>query len=216
MARAEAEVAGVRSEDRVVGFEAVRELPYLQACIKEALRIHTPIPMALPRPAPKEGLEIGGRCFPEGITVSASPWVLHRSRALWGEDADEFKPERWLGDDVARLEKNFVPFGAGFMACPGQHLAKMEALKITATLLRDYDLSLVEPEKEWECKMCFAQVPRSWPVFVTRKERARLCYKASKMFETPMCLSLTASASGARHAELLVSSQVTGHAGSRI
>lgn len=168
---ARAEVAQIQNSDRVLPFSAVRELPYLNACIKEALRIHTPIPMPLPRLAPKEGIEIGGRRFSEGITVSGSPWVLHRSRDLWGDGADEFKPERWLGDDAARLERYFMPFGVGFMACPGQHLARIEALKITSTIIRDYDLQLVHPEKEWQCKMLFAQVPHSWPVYVTKKTR---------------------------------------------
>lgn len=169
--RARAEIAPIDNSDRVLPFSEVRELPYLNACIKEALRIHTPIPMPLPRLAQKGGTEIGGRCFPEGITVSGSPWVLHRSTALWGEDADEFKPERWLGDDGPRLERYFMPFGAGFMACPGQHLARIEALKITSTIIRDYDLQLVHPEKEWQCKMLFAQVPHSWPVYVKKRNK---------------------------------------------
>ncbi|KAL2286363.1 hypothetical protein FJTKL_07134 [Diaporthe vaccinii] len=125
--------------------------------------------MPLPRLAPEGGIEIGGRWFPEGITLSGSPWVLHHSRALWGDDADEFKPERWLGADGARLGRCFMPFGAGFMACPGQHLGRIEALKITATIIRDYDLRLVHPEKEWQCKMLFAQVPHSWPVYVNKR-----------------------------------------------
>lgn len=132
--RARAEVDQIQNSDRVLPFSEVRELPYLQACIKEALRIHTPIPMPLPRLAPKGGIEIGGCWFPEGITLSGSPWVLHRSHALWGDDVDKFKPERWLGDDEAGLERCFMPFGAGFMSCPGQHLARIEVLKITATI----------------------------------------------------------------------------------
>lgn len=171
MARARAEALQVGSEDRVFPFSAVRELPYLQACIKEALRIHPPIPMTLPRLAPKGGLEIGGRHFPEGTTLSGSPWVLHRSRSLWGNDVNEFKPERWLGEDATQLDRYFMPFGAGFMSCPGQHLTRIEALKITATILCDYDLQLVSPEKEWECKMLFAQVPHSWPVYVSKRQR---------------------------------------------
>lgn len=184
LARARAEVddqlaktGGGGGSDRVVPFSAVRELPYLQACVKEALRIHCPIPMPLPRLAPPGGLEIGGRWFPEGITLSGSPWVLHRSRALWGDDVGEFRPERWLGDEdddddvTARLDRYFMPFGAGFMSCPGQHLARIEALKITATIVRDYELRLVSPEKEWQCKMCFAQVPHSWPVYVSKRQR---------------------------------------------
>lgn len=170
MLRARAEVdekVGI-SEDRVLPFSAVRELPYLQACVKEALRYHTPIPMTLPRLAPKGGIEIGNKVFPEGITLSGSPWVMHRSRELWGDDVDEYRPERWLqgGGD---LDKYFMPFGAGFMSCPGQHLARIEALKITATILRRYDLRLVSPEKEWVCKMLFAQVPHGWPVYVSKR-----------------------------------------------
>lgn len=126
------------------------------AAVKEALRIHCPIPMTLPRLAPRGGIEIGGRWFPEGITLSGSPWVLHRSRALWGDGVNDF-----------------TPFGAGFTSCPGQHLARIEALKIMATIIRDYDLRLLSPEKEWECKMCFAQVPHSWPVYVSKRQRAK-------------------------------------------
>jgi cytochrome P450 len=166
------EVTQIGNSDRVLPFSSVRDLPYLNACIKEALRIHTPIPMPLPRLAPKGGIEIDGRVFPEGITLSGSPWVLHHSRALWGDDVAEFKPERWLGDNGIRLEKYFMPFGAGFMTCPGQNLARIEVLKITSTIIRDYDLQLAYPEKEWQCKMLFAQVPHSWPVYVTKRNRA--------------------------------------------
>lgn len=176
MLRARVEVDQIRDNknDRVIQYSAVREVPYLQSCIKEALRIHCPIPMTLPRLVPRGGMEIGGRLFPEGITLSGSPWVLHRSRALWGDDVDEFKPDRWLqgGDDASHLDRYFMPFGAGFMSCPGQHLARIEASKITATILRGYDLQLVSPEKEWQCKMCFAQVPHGWPVFVSKREKA--------------------------------------------
>ncbi|KAK2605588.1 hypothetical protein N8I77_008414 [Diaporthe amygdali] len=168
--RAGAEVDQIQNSDRMLPFSEVRELPYLQACVKEALRIHTPIPMPLPRLAPKGGIEIGGRWFPEGITLSGFPWVLHRSRDLWGDDVDKFKPERWLGDDVVGLERCFMPFGAGFMSCPGQHLARIEVLKTTATIIRGYNLQLVHPEKDWQCKMLFAQVPHSWPVYVTKRK----------------------------------------------
>lgn len=168
--KARAEIAQIRNNDHVLPFSAVRELPYLQACIKEALRIFTPIPMPLPRLVPKGGIEIGGRWFPEGITLSASPWVLHHSSSLWGDNVDQFEPDRWLGDNGVRLEKYFMPFGAGFMSCPGQHLARIEASKIAATIIRDYDLKLVHPDQDWQCKMLFAQVPHSWPVYVTRRK----------------------------------------------
>ncbi|KAI3390560.1 hypothetical protein diail_9200, partial [Diaporthe ilicicola] len=151
--KARAEVTQIQDDNRVLPFSEVRDLPYLKACIDEALRIHPPIPMPLPRLTPKGGLEINGRLFPEGITLSSSPWVLHHSRALWGDDVKEFLPERWLDDDRPKLESHFMPFGAGHTLCPGKNLAYIEALKITATILHDYELKLVHPEKEWQCKM---------------------------------------------------------------
>ena len=82
---------------------------FLQACVKEALRIFAPVPMGLPRIAPKGGLVIGDRTIPEGTVVSVSPWVIHYSKELWGEDAHQFNPDRWLSPGAAELEKYFVP-----------------------------------------------------------------------------------------------------------
>lgn len=68
--------------------------------------------MGLPRVAPAGGIRLddeGGPFFPGGTVLSVNPYVLHTSKALWGEDASEFRPERWLGPDAARLEKMFCP-----------------------------------------------------------------------------------------------------------
>lgn len=70
--------------------------------------------MGLPRVAPKGGIEIGGRHFPEGTTLSINPWVLHRNKEIWGADANEFRPERWLGPEAGRLEKFFIPVSPAF------------------------------------------------------------------------------------------------------
>lgn len=66
---AEAQAEG-RCQDRVVSYDDAQRLPYLQACIKEALRMFGPTPMGLPRHAPKGGITIGDRHFPEGTTLS--------------------------------------------------------------------------------------------------------------------------------------------------
>lgn len=90
-ARARAEILGAveagRCGSRVVSYEDASRLPYLQACVKEALRIHSPVPMGLPRIVPKGGLTIGGRTLPEGTTVSVSPWVIHHSKDIFGPSA---------------------------------------------------------------------------------------------------------------------------------
>lgn len=71
----------------VVTYADASKLPFFQACIKEALRIHNPVPMGLPRIAPAGGLTIGDTTLPAGTTVSVNPWVIHHSKELWGPDA---------------------------------------------------------------------------------------------------------------------------------
>lgn len=107
----EAELAcpGVASK-RVISYADAQGLPLPGACIKESLRIFGPTPMGLPRVAGKGGLTVGDRFFPEGTTVSVSVWVMHHSEEIWGPDAREFRPERWLeGDKSAALEKYYMP-----------------------------------------------------------------------------------------------------------
>lgn len=99
-----------RCTSKVVSFSDAQQLHYIQACIKEALRFFTPVPMGLPRCVPAGGLTIGDRTFTEGTILSVNPWVIHRSTEIWGPDARLFIPERWFRIDAAELErKYFIP-----------------------------------------------------------------------------------------------------------
>ncbi|KAL1961169.1 hypothetical protein VTO42DRAFT_3114 [Malbranchea cinnamomea] len=167
-ARAEIDAAGI--QDRVVSYADSQKLPFLQACIKEALRVFGPAPMGLPRIAPKGGLTIGDRTIPEGTIVSVSVWVIHHSKEIWGPDASEFNPDRWLTEDAANLGKYFIPWGFGYASCPGQHLAKIELSKICATLVRDYDIRQVNPKQEWTWKAFFTVTPHSWPCYIEKRK----------------------------------------------
>jgi cytochrome P450 len=119
-ARARAEVDAVSgSWQRVVPYSDAQRMPFLQACVKEALRVFPPAPMGLPRVAPKGGIEIGGRRFPAGTTLSTNVWVMHHSKEIWGGDAREFVPERWFREDAERLEKGyFIPVSS--LCCDGR------------------------------------------------------------------------------------------------
>ncbi|KAK6703612.1 hypothetical protein SNK04_013541 [Fusarium graminearum] len=171
-ARAQTEVQDATKkglcEDNIVSYADAQELPYVQAFVKEALRMFGPVPMGLPRIAPRGGLTFGDRTIPEGTIVSVSPWVIHHSKEFWGEDAHEFKPDRWLKGDAAVKEKFWIPFGAGYGSCPGQNVAKVELAKMTATLVRDYNIQQVDPKQEWSWKAYFTVVPHSWPVLVEK------------------------------------------------
>ncbi|EQB54280.1 hypothetical protein CGLO_05904 [Colletotrichum gloeosporioides Cg-14] len=77
-------------------FKESQKMPYLQAVIKEALRVHPAVGLPLERIVPAGGVTIAGRFFPAGSVVGTNGWVQHRNTALFGEDADSFNPDRWL------------------------------------------------------------------------------------------------------------------------
>ena len=79
-------------------------LPYLNACVNEALRIHPPFCLPFERIVPAEGMTIGGHFFPGGTVIGMNPWVINRHRPTFGEDADAWRPERWL-EDPARTRQ---------------------------------------------------------------------------------------------------------------
>ncbi|KAK6841095.1 Pisatin demethylase-like protein [Apiospora arundinis] len=125
--------------------------------------------LGFPRLAPKGGITIGDQTFPEGTTLSVHPWVIHLSLEIWGEDAREFNPDRWLGEDAARLEKHFIPFSLGYGSCPGQNLGRIELSKICATLLRNYDFSQVDPNQQMKYEAYFGLTAHIPPCYVKKQ-----------------------------------------------
>ncbi|EIW52300.1 cytochrome P450 [Trametes versicolor FP-101664 SS1] len=113
---------------------ALDDLLYLDALVKEGLRVFCPVPMALPRLVPAGGSTIDGVALPGGTIVSCQPYTLHRLDARVFPDADAFVPERWLEPEGA-AERNglFFAFAAGGRGCIGKNFALFE-MKL---LLRD-------------------------------------------------------------------------------
>lgn len=106
-------------------------MPYFMACVRETLRLSPSVSMLLPRYVSPGGMYIGKTWVPDGTEISASPFVLHRDKQLFGDDAELFNPERWLGDveRVRLMQKYFFAFGYGSRKCIGRHLAMFEAQK---------------------------------------------------------------------------------------
>ena len=146
--------------DAPVSYNLARRLPYLEANIRETTRLHPVVGMQLERYVPKEGLALpDGSLVPPGTGVGLNPYIIGRNTGLWGEDADDFRPERWLraeGEDEATFAARWrkqaasdLNFGAGERICLGKNLGLVEVYKIVATLLNRYDMELVDPEGEW-------------------------------------------------------------------
>jgi cytochrome P450 len=85
-----------------VSWQEAQQLPYLDAVIKEAGRLHPPFGLHLERHVPPEGAVICGAHLPGGTIVGTNSWAIHRREDPFGKDADEFRPERWLCDEVQR------------------------------------------------------------------------------------------------------------------
>ncbi|KAI0405419.1 putative benzoate 4-monooxygenase cytochrome P450 [Xylaria palmicola] len=127
-------------------------LPYLNACFKEAGRIHPPFGLHLERVVPPGGIDVCGETLPGGTVVGMNAWVIHRDPAVFGPDADAWIPERWLeGDEshIKRMEASLLTFGAGHRICLGKHISYLEILKLVPTLLQAYDIELVDGGKSF-------------------------------------------------------------------
>lgn len=101
--------------DPIVPYDQCKHLPYLEAVINETLRIHSTSGVGLPRVVPEGGLTVLGKTFPEGTVLSVPTYSLHRNVQSWGEDVNDFMPERWLDGKIDHTEmvKSFNPFSFG-------------------------------------------------------------------------------------------------------
>ncbi|KEF51618.1 uncharacterized protein A1O9_12253 [Exophiala aquamarina CBS 119918] len=84
-------------------YQRSMRMPYLQAVIYEALRLYPAIGMALPRIVPPDGLSVGEKFIPGGAVVSTSAWALHRNQEIFGDDVENFRPERWLEEKTGGM-----------------------------------------------------------------------------------------------------------------
>ncbi|RYC77375.1 hypothetical protein BFJ63_vAg19751 [Fusarium oxysporum f. sp. narcissi] len=96
--------------------------------------------------------------------------AVHSSKDIWGDDADQWNPERWLSGDTKKLDRNWIVFSAGYMTCPGRHFAWMQICKMAATLLRNYNIRQVNPKNQWRYQANFTALTYSWPVWVEKRE----------------------------------------------
>ncbi|KAI0200766.1 cytochrome P450 [Astrocystis sublimbata] len=130
---------------KIVTAAEAESCPYLQAVIYEGLRLFSPAALLLDRDVPPEGMMIGERRVPGGTVVGTSAWVIHRNVDIWGEDADEFRPERWTeSENVGVLKRFFFAFGGGTRTCIGRNISWFEIEKLVSTLVMRYDFKLAD------------------------------------------------------------------------
>lgn len=101
-ARLQAEVDGAFDSGALttpVKYADGTKLPYLNAVVTEALRAHAATGFVLEREVPEGGVTIAGQYIPAGTIVGVNSWVMHANKSVYGEDAESFRPERWLDEE---------------------------------------------------------------------------------------------------------------------
>ncbi|KAL2825499.1 cytochrome P450 [Aspergillus cavernicola] len=138
-----------QSEDEI-NLVSVNQLPYMQACLDEALRMYPPIANGLPRVCPKGGATVMGEFIPENTYLSVHHWALYRREDYFTESSS-YQPERFLGHPKFENDQYEVlqPFHMGPRACLGRNFAYSEMRLIIALIIWHFDLRLADDCQDW-------------------------------------------------------------------
>lgn len=135
------------ADDRVVGFDLdeLREMHYVHAAITESMRLYPPVPMNLLR-ADTDDVLPDGTAVQAGWSVAYNSYGMGRMESVWGGDAREYRPERWLNpaDGTFRPDSpfRFVAFHAGPRLCLGKEMAYIQMKSIVACVLEELDVAV--------------------------------------------------------------------------
>ncbi|KAH8904718.1 cytochrome P450 [Coniochaeta sp. PMI_546] len=138
-----------KSEDDI-NFNTVSNLPYMLACLDEALRMYPPVPIGLPRVVPKGGTKICGYYVPGNTIVAVHHWALYHNDSIFTEPFS-YRPERFLNDPRFANDKReaLQPFHVGSRNCLGRNLAYIEMRLILARVIWNFDMKIADDSLDW-------------------------------------------------------------------
>ncbi|ETS85357.1 hypothetical protein PFICI_03382 [Pestalotiopsis fici W106-1] len=156
--------------------EEATKLPYLQAVMKEGLRLIAPAAF-FPKSSTKDET-ICGYKIPAGVSVEPAYKPALRAKDIFGEDASFFRPERWIEateEQLAMMDETFrfVFGGPSKWECLGKDLAFMQMHKIIFELFRKFDVTLVDPATPWKAASTRIWGIEDFNVQFTRREQAQ-------------------------------------------
>ncbi|KAL1919995.1 uncharacterized protein VTP21DRAFT_1141 [Calcarisporiella thermophila] len=148
-----------------LSYDSIKSLSYAMATFNETLRLHPPVPLNMKQVARDDVLP-DGTVVKEGEMICFSTYCLGRDERIWGEDAEEFKPERWLerdreGNVVGVLKvppSQFPVFHMGPRTCLGQQFATLESLTLSFYLLKRFRFEF--SPRHYEIEAAAGDTPR--------------------------------------------------------
>jgi len=173
--------AAQRQVDEVIGrgpitVEHMPKLPYIEACLRETLRLAPTAPAFTLQPRPdlaEDHVYLAGGKYKvnKGQPMIAILTKIHLDPAVYGADAELFKPERMLDEAFAKLPKNsWKPFGNGMRGCIGRPFAWQEAILTTAMLLQNFNFRFDDPGYRLHIKQTLTIKPKDFFMRATLRD----------------------------------------------
>ncbi|MCG8311703.1 MAG: cytochrome P450 [Pseudomonadales bacterium] len=164
------------------------ELPYCNATLNESMRL-TPSAVGMLR-CLKQDVQFGDYNIPAGTNVLAGAYIIHRRKDIWGDDALEFRPERWIEGSFKPTPFQYFPFGGGRRACIGANQAKQQLRIIWADFYRRLEFTSPYADiDEWPKQMQVSgqtEPQGGVPVTVTKILPSDTGYPKEKSVETKL------------------------------
>ncbi|XLT63298.1 hypothetical protein HN873_019822 [Arachis hypogaea] len=132
-------------KERCINESDINKLVYLQAVVKETLRLYPPSPLSGIREF-REDCTLGGYHVRKGTRLLTNVWKIQVDPSIW-EDPLEFKPERFLTShkdvDAKGNHFEYIPFGSGRRICPGISFGLRSAHLTLASFLHSFEISKI-------------------------------------------------------------------------
>ncbi|XP_057518891.1 cytochrome P450 78A5-like [Amaranthus tricolor] len=137
-AKAQSEIDTILGTDPVTDSD-LPKLPYLQAIIKETLRVHPPGPLLSWARLSIHDTQVGPHFIPAGTTAMVNMWAITHDEKIW-PNPNEFKPERFMEENVPIMgsDLRLAPFGAGRRVCPGKAMGMATVQLWLAQMLQNF------------------------------------------------------------------------------
>jgi len=151
----------------------VASMKYLHSVLRETLRLYPPAPLAFPHES-AEAVTVGEYHIPKKAMLIVNVWAIGRDPNVWGKDASEFKPERFMEElvghndymDVTHTQDfRMLPFGAGRRGCPGAPMAIPTISLALAQLVHIFNWRVEGDPSQLDMKEAHAMsLPREIPL----------------------------------------------------